>query len=141
MHQGDTTVVGDGNTVTPNSPSEVNTMTLLAQVDPASTGSLQFFYDGGHLGQDFNGLAGASGQGAQPALNQCVTDLKALLGSCASSAPNLLTHDVVPQFAVDVINASIKAPQIGSPDLDKAYGGALVKFFGSEAAVIVPHAG
>ena len=108
-------------------------MALVAQTDPASTGSLQFFYDGGHLGQDFTALGGSN---TAPAFNQTMTDLQALLSSYAASGQNLLTHGVVPQFAVDVVNASIKALQIGNPDLDKAYGGALTQFFASEAAVV-----
>jgi len=112
-------------------------MTLVQNTDPASGGSLQFFYDGGHLGKDFDALGSASGQGAQPAFNQAFTDLKQLLGSYAASAGNLLTHGVVPRFAVDVVNASLKALQIGNLDLDRAYGGALTQFFGTEQAVML----
>lgn len=132
-----------GTTPTPNSPNEVSQMAILQQTDPASAGSLQFFYDGGHLGDDFTALGTGllAGQSVAGTFRQTVTDLKALLGSYASSAQNLLTHGVVPQFAVDVINASITAIQIGNPDLDKAYGGALTQFFGSEAAAVMSHVG
>jgi hypothetical protein len=132
-----------GTTPTPNSPSEASQISLLQQTDPASAGSLQFFYDGGHLGDDFTALGTGllAGQSVAGTFRQTVTDLKALLGSYASSAQNLLTHGGVPQFAVDVINASITAIQIGNPDLDKAYGGALTQFFGSEAAAVMSHVG
>jgi hypothetical protein len=66
-----------------------------------------------------------------------VTDLKALLGDYASSAQNLLAHGVVPQFAVDVVNASVKALQIDSPGLNSAYGGALTQFFGNEQKALL----
>lgn len=129
------TAAAGGATATPNSPDEVSGLALVQSTNPASTGSLQFFYDGSHLGQDFTALGAASDPPS--AFNQTVTDLKALLSSYVGAGQNLLTHGVVPQFAVDVVNASIKALQIGNPNLDKAYGSALTTFFHSEAAVMV----
>jgi hypothetical protein len=109
---------------------------------------MTFFYDGGHVGHDFDALGSSisSGQDQTAAINQCVTDLRQLLSAYVASAASLGSGVGVPggpqlaipgQFVVDVINTSFKAISIGDAGLDHAYAGALNQFFGTEASIML----
>ncbi len=141
------TIPNGGNTPTPLSPAEVSTQQVVVGLNAHAGAASTFFFDGGHLGTDFDNLGAvlSNGQDATAAMNQTLTDMKQLLSAWVAdpaiatgfSVPGGPTMAIPGQFVADVINAGLKADVIGSAPLDQAYGGALTQFFAGAQQVMM----